>query len=135
MRSGGCFSGLKPTGARNIKNSRETRRRTKLLFYYHVQAISGADKYTERLGKIKVTDFEDKQMLRPIGNNYYDDSNAKQTTAQQFIVSQGHLEGSNVNMVENMTRLIEVSRAYEAYQKSMEKQLDAAKQVNQIAKI
>jgi len=38
-------------------------------------------------------------------------------------------------MVDNMTRIIQVSRAYEALQKTMKQQIEANRMLNQLAKI
>lgn len=40
--------------------------------------------------------------------------------AEGYSIKQGHLEGSNVSPIEEMTRLVELSRRFEAYQKALQ---------------
>lgn len=89
----------------------------------------------ESLGKLWVVDFIDKQNLKPVGNNYFSADGVGKKQNFNFTVVQGHLENSNVRLVSNMTRIIQVSRAYEALQKTIKQQTEASKMLNQLAKI
>ncbi|MFI4934948.1 MAG: flagellar basal-body rod protein FlgF [Caulobacterales bacterium] len=69
----------------------------------------------ERVGKLPVVTFDDLSALSKEGNNQF--SNASNLTAQpstSAMVEQGMLEGSNVQPIVQITRLIEISRAYDA---------------------
>jgi flagellar basal-body rod protein FlgF len=73
------------------------------------------------IGQIKIAEFENLQTLEAIGNNLYKTDAAQQEPANTK-AKQGHLEGSNVNSVTEMTRMIEISRGYTSIQKLMEKE-------------
>lgn len=89
----------------------------------------------EFVDKIKMVDFENKETLRKTGDNLYakiDESEEKPFTG---IIIQNHIEKSNVNVVDEMVKMINVSRIYELNQKAVQNQ-DAilGKAVNEIAK-
>lgn len=71
------------------------------------------------LGQIMVVEFENVQALEPTGNGLYRTDEAG-NPAQKTQVLQGMLEGSNVNAVLEMTRMIDVSRAYQSTQRMLE---------------
>lgn len=54
---------------------------------------------------------------------------AQPTQAERYSVQQGALEGANFNVVEEMTRLVETMRAFEAYQKASQTQGELDSQV------
>lgn len=72
------------------------------------------------VGQIQLTNFINPTGLQPIGENMYLES-AASGAAQEGVpgqsglgrLSQGSLEGSNVNIVEEMVSMIETQRAYE----------------------
>jgi len=75
----------------------------------------------ERVGKIAVVAFDDLSALSKDGNNLLrNTSNIQPVAATAARVKQGMLEGSNVNSVMQITRLIEVSRAYESMARTIE---------------
>ncbi len=76
-------------------------------------------------GKIKVVDFEDVRTLEKIGDTMFRGENPQ--PAAQVRLVQGALEGSNVYGVTEVTRLIEVTRAYDATSKVV-KDLDELRQ-------
>jgi flagellar basal-body rod protein FlgF len=65
-----------------------------------------------QLGKLKLTDFADEGSLNKEGANLYNTSQAG--TASTASVIQGALESSNVQPVLEISKMIEVMRAYEA---------------------
>ena len=74
-----------------------------------------------KVGKVAVVDFPQLGALEKDGDNLYRNaSNEAPTDASSAIVHQGMLESSNVNSVLQVTRLIEISRAYESISKMME---------------
>ncbi|MFW5999083.1 MAG: flagellar basal-body rod protein FlgF [Bacillota bacterium] len=71
--------------------------------------------------QINVIDFPDKdEMLEQTGENLYDYHGEEAEEVEGDRIRQGYLEGSNVNIVEEMTRMIEVNRLYEAGQKAIQ---------------
>jgi flagellar basal-body rod protein FlgF len=68
----------------------------------------------ERVGKVGVYTFADAGVLEKAGDNLFrNGSNLAAEPAANASVRQGFLEGSNVKPVFEITRMIEVSRAYE----------------------
>jgi flagellar basal-body rod protein FlgF len=68
----------------------------------------------ERVGKIALVTFENLGALEKIGDNLYrNSSNLQPQPAEGARLRQGMLEGSNVKGVLEITRMVEVSRAYE----------------------
>lgn len=89
----------------------------------------------EYISKLKVSAFQNTNTFTLEGQNLFNSGGAEAASAKNFKLVQGYLEASNVNMIANMARMIEVSRAYEAHQKSISKQMKAAEMLQQIAKI
>ena len=79
----------------------------------------------EVVDRLRVVDFEEPRYLRKQGNSLWIDteySGAAQTVelGVERKVHSGFLETSNVNSVEEMVKMIELNRAYEANQKSLQ---------------
>lgn len=75
----------------------------------------------ERIGKIGVVGFAELSVLQKTGDNLYrNTSNLQPEPMADAIVRQGMLESSNVNPVVEITKMIEVSRAYERVTKMMD---------------
>jgi flagellar basal-body rod protein FlgF len=73
-----------------------------------------------RIATLSVQEFQEQQWLEKVGSSYYRNDrpeNLSETSLSK--VHQGFLEGSNVNPVQEMTRLIEVSRAYESHMQAI----------------
>ncbi len=69
------------------------------------------------VGKLSVVDVENRDALQKVGNSMYSlKPNYAATTkpAEEFKVHQGFLEMSNVNIVDEMTNMIQASRTFEA---------------------
>lgn len=88
----------------------------------------------EDLGVLKVVTFDEKNKLKLAGNNFYSADGLTPKPSESFTTAQGFLESSNVNLVRNLTRIVEVSRSYETCQKSMSRQFEVTQQLNAIAK-
>ncbi len=71
------------------------------------------------IGKLMVVEFDNLQSLTPMGNNTYKTDEASKP-AQETVVKQGFLEGSNVVPVLEMTKMIELSRTFQQLQNSLE---------------
>lgn len=91
---------------------------------------------SERIGKLGVFTFANLSTLEKTGDNLMQNtSNQAATPAVDARVRQGMLEGSNVNPILEITRMIEVSRAYEQMAKMMDTQGDLSSQaVQQLGK-
>lgn len=74
----------------------------------------------EFVDRLKLVDFENKETLRKYGDNLYDKINETNQKPFQAKIIQGHLESSNVNIVDEMVKLINVSRIYEVNSKMVE---------------
>ena len=79
-----------------------------------------------QLGRIRVVGFDNESALRPVGNSQFiaDDPALVPTDLETPNVKQGVLEGSNVDGVTEMTRMIEVTRAYQSVAQMMKDQHD-----------
>ena len=69
-------------------------------------------------GMIRLVDFQDKQALVRVGEDRFQtDQKSIPSTAQ---IRQGYLEGSNVNLMKEMSQMIATLREYQAYQKMIQ---------------
>ncbi len=68
-----------------------------------------------QIGQLEIVEFENIQELNPIGNNLYT-TDAVPVAAENSTVLQGHLEGSNVQPILEMTRMIDTLRSYQSVQ-------------------
>ena len=91
---------------------------------------------TERIGKLGVVTFSNLSTLEKVGDNLMQNtSNQTPTAATEMRLRQRMLEGSNVNPILEISRMIEVSRAYEQMAKMMDTQNDLSTQaVQQLGK-
>ncbi|HPF78460.1 MAG TPA: flagellar basal-body rod protein FlgF [Alphaproteobacteria bacterium] len=72
-----------------------------------------------QIGQLMISEFKDYQKLNPKGNGLYETTEAG-IPAEKTTVLQGKLEGSNVQAVVEMTRMIDVLREYQAVQNMMQ---------------
>lgn len=75
------------------------------------------------LGRIMIHEFSSEQILEPVGNSLYK-SDTPGTEATQTTMVQGKLEGSNVQSIVEMTRMIDVLREYQSIQNMMRSEHD-----------
>ncbi len=81
-----------------------------------------------KVGKVGVMEFAAPAALEKAGDNLYrNTSNVAPTPSETARVRQGMLEGSNVNSVLEITRMIEVSRAYESTARMMDSEADLSR--------
>lgn len=78
------------------------------------------------VGQISITEFANVQELEPLGNNLYR-TDAPANAATQTTVHQGHLEGSNVQTVIEVTRMIDTLRSFQNVQKLLQSEGDRLK--------
>ena len=79
---------------------------------------------TVQIDTLRIVDFEQERYLRKQGSSLWVDTEesgpAIQVSEEKFPkIIQGFIESSNVSAVEEMVRMIEVNRAYEANQKAV----------------
>jgi flagellar basal-body rod protein FlgG len=91
-----------------------------------------------QIGQLQISQFINPPGLQPIGENQYYQTQASGdpvtgVPAQNGLgnIYQGSLESSNVNVVEELVKLIEVQRAYEMNAKSIETVDDMLKYLSQ----
>ncbi len=70
--------------------------------------------------KLAIKDFVDTKALRKRGENLVEKTDEAEEQEFKGVVSQGFLEGSNVNIVKEMVDMITVMRSYEANQKLLQ---------------
>lgn len=82
----------------------------------------------ERVGKVGIYAFANPGALSKSGDNLYRNvSNLTATPATDAKLRQGYLEGSNVKPVLEITRMVEVSRAYEQTAKMIDSAADLSR--------
>ena len=82
-------------------------------------------KDNEVIDRIKIVRFENERYLKKMGNSLWNSNNI---SGEAYIAEgmerpkmlQGYMETSNVNVVNEMVKMIEVNRAYEASQKTIQ---------------
>lgn len=83
----------------------------------------------DRVGRLGVVTFANLSALEKVGDNLLrNTSNQAATPVPEARVRQGKLESSNVNSVLEITRLIEVSRAYESTHRMVDNASDLSRQ-------
>lgn len=90
-----------------------------------------------QVATLSVEEFNEPQWLEKMGNSYYRNThpNNLKNTPPESKFHQGFVEGSNVNPVSEMTRLIEATRAYESHMQAVKTYQDIdSKSVNDIVK-
>ncbi|MDB5423924.1 MAG: flgF [Phenylobacterium sp.] len=82
----------------------------------------------ERVGKVGVYKFDTLSVLEKRGDNLLENtSNSQPAPAIGSKLRQGMLEGSNVKPIQEITRMIEVSRAYEQITRMMDSQAELSR--------
>lgn len=64
------------------------------------------------IGKLKVVAFQTPGALEKVGNNLWRATDEQPAAAANASIRSGFVEGSNVNAVQELTEMIEISRAY-----------------------
>jgi flagellar basal-body rod protein FlgG len=84
-----------------------------------IDSKGGVTVGTTSVGELQIVDFGDLSLLKKMGNSLFaaPEPGPGFVEAQDYSISQGFLELSNVDSVKMMTEMIEVLRGYEAYQK------------------
>ena len=90
------------------------------------------------VGTLDVVNFTDTGLLKKEGNSLlkYEGPETDETVPDFFEVKQGQLEQSNVEVVKEMTNMIETNRYYESFQKLMQTIDDLnAKVISDVGKV
>jgi flagellar basal-body rod protein FlgG len=89
------------------------------------------------MDKIKMTQFKEPYYLVKQGYSLYNKSDkTEEITPEPAKIRQGHLEGSNVNPIESMVKMISSMRSYEADEKAMQSEDQTlSKAVNEIGRL
>lgn len=80
------------------------------------------------VGQLKVAEFSDTSQLNPAGTTLFEAPQGVRPKPSQSTVHQGCLESSNVQVVDEMVRMIAGMRMYEASQRAMKAISDAVEQ-------
>ncbi|MFZ5720840.1 MAG: flagellar basal-body rod protein FlgF [Pseudomonadota bacterium] len=91
----------------------------------------------ERAGRVGMYQFANAGVLEKAGDNLFrNGSNLQPQPALEARLRQGHLEGSNVKPVLEITRMVEVSRSYERTAKMIDSQFDLSRRaVERLGKV
>ncbi|MCT4687996.1 flagellar hook-basal body protein [Vallitalea sp.] len=90
----------------------------------------------KEIDKLLLTDFENPESLRKIGDNLYKKTEETKESSFGGKIIQGYLESSNVNTVREMVDMISVMRTYEANQKVIQTQDETLKKaVNEVGRL
>ena len=91
-----------------------------------------------QIGQLDIVDFDDyKGIVKEGKNQFMNPQNIPETAIpSETTVSQGYTELSNVNAAEEMVNMINATRAFESYQKSM-KVIDGlnTQEINQVGRL
>jgi flagellar basal-body rod protein FlgF len=77
-----------------------------------ITVLEGTGRTDSVRGKLRLVSFADAQRLLKEGSNLYSASDGAAQADTKSQVQQGYIEKSNVNAVAEMSRMIEVTRAY-----------------------
>jgi flagellar basal body rod protein FlgG len=86
----------------------------------------------ERGGEFARLLIMDGDDLEPLAGTRWRASNLREITDNTFIVRQGMLETSNVNPFRTMIEMMETTRHFEMYQKSMQASKEMDSNLNQM---
>jgi flagellar basal-body rod protein FlgF len=92
-----------------------------------VTVLEGTARTDSIRGKIRLVSFDDPQNLTKLGNNLYAVGGAAAQADTKSTVQQGYIEKSNVNAVGEMSRMVEVMRAYTQVANMLQQQSDLHK--------
>jgi flagellar basal-body rod protein FlgF len=80
----------------------------------HVATDGTLSTETGRIGKLRLAAFDDERALKKTGNSLYDAAGQAAQAASEARIRQGMIERSNVEPVIEISRMIEVMRAYQS---------------------
>jgi flagellar basal-body rod protein FlgF len=80
-----------------------------------------------QIGKLRVVSFEDEQALRKVGDNLLETDAEPIAVDAKTRIAQGMIEGSNVQAVVEVTRMIDVMRRYQSTSRILEQEHERAR--------
>jgi flagellar basal-body rod protein FlgF len=88
-------------------------------------------------GRLRIIRFADNSFLQPIGQSLFANVNPemREIPAEEYTVSQGSYEASNVEVVKEMLAMIACLRAYEAYSKVQQSYGDMNSKLMEVARV
>lgn len=105
----------------------------------NITATAGNDNEQRILGSIQLVRFQNPSGLLSVGHNLYVETSASGTPIEDTpgqngmgLLEQGYLEGSNVQIVEELIGLIKAERAFESNSKIITTSSDILRQTNQM---
>ncbi|MCD6293588.1 MAG: flagellar basal-body rod protein FlgF [Deltaproteobacteria bacterium] len=88
------------------------------------------------VGTLKVVSVLQPESLKKMGNTLFASAGADEKEAEGFKIREGYIETSNVNAIRAMTEMIDISRSYESYQKTIQFLNDATKKsINEVGRL
>lgn len=87
------------------------------------------------LGTIPVYSVDDPTALKRHGGSYFALDGGQATMVESPSILQGHVEESNVNVMEEMARLVEAQRAFETSQKALKTYSKLGEQAVELGKV
>jgi flagellar hook-basal body protein len=101
-----------------------------------VSVVEGNGRTDSIRGKLRLVSFADAQTLLKEGLNLYTAGGAAPAPDTKSVVRQGYIEKSNVNAVSEMSRMMEVTRAYTMISTLLQQQHDLQKNaIQQLADV
>jgi flagellar basal-body rod protein FlgF len=101
-----------------------------------ITVVEGTSKGDSVRGKLRLVSFADAQKLLKQGSNLYSAGEGAAQPDAKSTVRQGFIEKSNVNAVAEMSRMIEVTRAYTQISTLLQQQSDLHKTaIQQLAEV
>ena len=101
-----------------------------------ITVVEGNGKTDSVRGKLRLVSFTDAQQMLKEGLNLYSAGQGAAQPDTKSVVRQGFIEKSNVNAVGEMSRMIEVSRAYTQISTLLQQQSDLQKNaIQQLADV
>lgn len=93
-----------------------------------ISIMENGEVYTENglIGKMKIVSFADNQKLLKVANTMFENQEGNNMTIGEdnIRIMQGKLEKSNVNSIEEMTKLVNLQRSYEYIQQMIDEEHD-----------
>jgi len=92
----------------------------------------------KKIGTLQIAQFPDTSVLKKDGGTYFvadGDSKSSVADGKSTVIRQGYLEDSNVNGIEEMVQMIELSRGFESAQKTMISQDGTLDKANDVGKL
>lgn len=75
------------------------------------------------IGRIKLVSFEDNHKLQKVSGTMFENvSGNLMSDADEVVVAQGYIEKSNVNSIEEMTKMVKLQRSYEIVQQMIDQE-------------